>query len=699
MKIYPGNHVITDDSEQVTQSELQLGYYKEADKNASLCVTLDESLVKLRSQNKRAVYPFQRFETDNFLFFKSLEEGSEAVQGTDCIKKGNDYYYFEPKNSVEYVPPEFTYSVLIKKDADFRRDIDYNITLKCFDSSGNGYAENLVSILGSACAEKPGNIIFNNNQDTYYSLVTEDNDNRNRLDFLVAGFQDFKNHSEEILGRLDGHTNLWLVDDSFDGTLKHIYTDTISLGDLDTDTSKEFPVIVGNYIANDNDIRIWLDDTELIKGKDFYEGIFDGTGILRKIEEKDGAALTNVIILPPFAGSLEGSHISYYIESADKTDFVLQSPVINPDAELICPKTSDKKCFDVKRFRILLDEMLPDGNFETDELFKGYYSPMLMVHRLGVGYILFSDDAIIRQADSFKNIIFDLIMRIYLNSYFETNIRTEYITDEKVDYIYNFNNRLNLAHRRIDLESILYRDGYNMKIGFDPLFEVICERKINESEKTVVNVTSPYSNELRFRRIAKSCPVKRVGEISLFTVNNTVMNLDMESCVMYILEDIPEVTDISTDSRLGIRIKSMRSSHNGINILGDTSLYNDAGGDEFRLNTSYILYHDNILKKIMAVKTSNFNGNDKTKLAEFFFRSDTKIEIGDIRQYGGGEIPANKNYEMIDSSSPKGRPYRIGSSFMIKLPIKFSKYRDILEKEIKKHIASGDYPMLVFTNE
>ena len=217
MKIYLGNHVITDNNEQVTQSELQLGYYKEADKNASLCVTLDESLVKLRGLNKRAVYPFQRFETDKILFFKSLEEGSEAVHGTDCIKKGNEYYYFEPKNTVEYVPPEFTYSVLIKKNADFRRNINYNITLKCYDSSGNGYAENLVSILGSACAEKPGNIIFNKNQDTYYSLVTEDNDYSSRLDFLVAGFQDFKNHSEEILGRLDGHTNLWLVDDSFDG--------------------------------------------------------------------------------------------------------------------------------------------------------------------------------------------------------------------------------------------------------------------------------------------------------------------------------------------------------------------------------------------------------------------------------------------------------------------------------------------------
>lgn len=699
MKIYPGNHVITDNNEQITQSELQLGYYKEADKSISLNVKLDESLVKLRELNNRTVYPFQRFETDKILFFKNLEEGYEAVQGTDCIKKGNDYYYFEPKNTVEYVPPDFSYSVLIKKAASFSYNTSYNIALKCYNDSYNGYADNLVSILGSACADKPKNIIFNNNQDTYYSLVTEDNDNNTRLDFLVLSYQDFKNHKEEILDRLERHTNLWIVDDSFEGSLRNIYTDTINLDDLDLDTSQKFSLVLRNYIANDNDIRVWLDDTELVRGKDFYEAWYDDSGSLAKIEEKDGAVMTNVIIIKPFTDIFSGTQISYYIESADEEKFILKSSILNTHTELICPKTGENKCFDVDRFRAFVDEVFPDGNIDLDELFKGYYPPILMVHRLGEGYILFSGEDVIRQADSFKNIIFDLIMRIYLNGYFQTDTRTEYITDEKIDYIYNLKNRLNFNHRKIDLENLLYQDGYNMKIEFDPLFEVLCEQEKPDKEKTVVSVTSPYSNELRFRRTKKSCPEKKPEEISLFTVNNTVMNLDMKSYVMYILEDIPEVSDISADSRLGIRIKSMRSSHNGINLMGDTNLYGDVGGDDFLLNAPYTLYYDNTLKKIQAVKTARLTDEDKTRLAEFIFKSDTKIEIGDIRQYGGGELSANKNFEMIDSASLKGRPYRVGSAFIIKLPMRFSKYRDILEKEIKKHIASGDYPMLVFTND
>lgn len=700
MKIYPGNHIITGDNEQVTQSDIQLGYYKEADKNAAIHVTLDESLVKLRQQNNRLVYPFQCFGTDKILFFKRLGEGYEAVEGTDCIKKANDYYYFEPENTIEYVPPEFSYSVRIKKEAGFRHDIDYNISFKCYNDAENGYAENLVSVLGSACAGKPDNVIFNSNQDTYYSLAAEDNDNSNsRLDFLVLSYDDFKNNKEDVLGRLDKHTNLWVVDESFGGALKHIYNGTVYPDDINVDTSKEFSVIVGNYIANDNDIRVWVNDIELAKGKDFYEARYDDTGNLVKIEEKDGAVRTNVIIVCGFGDISQTREISYYIESADDTKFVIKNPVIDTNGELAFPEASDKNSFDIDIFREVIARLLSSEDYDFEELFNGYNYPILLLHKPGAGYIIFSNEDVIRQADSFKEIIIDLIMRIFLGSYFETDVRTEYIADEKIDFIYNLKSKLNLAHRRIDLLRLLYEDGYNMKIEFDPLFEVICDPDKDDSEKTVVNVTLPFSNELRFRRTVKSCVEKRAGEVSLFTVNNTVMNLDMESCVMYILEDLPVISDISDESRLGLRINSMRSSYKRINALGDTNLFSDAGGDDFLLNTSYTLYYDNALKKIMAARTDRYTDDGRTRLAEFVFKSDTKIEIGDIRQFGGGETSANKNYEMIDSSSLKGRPLRTGSAFIIKLPMRFIKYKDILEAEIKKHIASGDYPMLVFTNE
>ena len=90
-----------------------------------------------------------------------------------------------------------------------------------------------------------------------------------------------------------------------------------------------------------------------------------------------------------------------------------------------------------------------------------------------------------------------------------------------------------------------------------------------------------------------------------------------------------------------------------------------------------------------------FDSDKKIKIAEITLDSNSKLSCGDIRQFGGGEISSD-NYEMIDSSSIKGRPYRVGSTMIIRLPKRFKAYQDILENEIAKHTASADYPILVF---
>ena len=53
---------------------------------------------------------------------------------------------------------------------------------------------------------------------------------------------------------------------------------------------------------------------------------------------------------------------------------------------------------------------------------------------------------------------------------------------------------------------------------------------------------------------------------------------------------------------------------------------------------------------------------------------------------------------MIDTGSLKGRPFRLGSTMIIKLPKRFEQYKSILESELQKHISSGDYPILIFEN-
>ena len=51
---------------------------------------------------------------------------------------------------------------------------------------------------------------------------------------------------------------------------------------------------------------------------------------------------------------------------------------------------------------------------------------------------------------------------------------------------------------------------------------------------------------------------------------------------------------------------------------------------------------------------------------------------------------------MLDSGSLKGRPYRLGSTMIIKLPKRFKDQRENILSEIKKHMSSADYPVLMF---
>ena len=71
------------------------------------------------------------------------------------------------------------------------------------------------------------------------------------------------------------------------------------------------------------------------------------------------------------------------------------------------------------------------------------------------------------------------------------------------------------------------------------------------------------------------------------------------------------------------------------------------------------------------------------------------IDYVDIRQLGGGD-KSKTNYEMIDTGNIKGRPYRIGNIMLIRLPKRFENIDSDVKSELNKHIASGDYPIIIY---
>jgi hypothetical protein len=84
-------------------------------------------------------------------------------------------------------------------------------------------------------------------------------------------------------------------------------------------------------------------------------------------------------------------------------------------------------------------------------------------------------------------------------------------------------------------------------------------------------------------------------------------------------------------------------------------------------------------------------------VAEIHIGIEQKPQVIDTRVYGGG-VPVGEedNYDCIDIGNISGRPYRLGSTVIIKLPRRLKEHEDIITEAVKEHVAAGEYPVILF---
>lgn len=133
-------------------------------------------------------------------------------------------------------------------------------------------------------------------------------------------------------------------------------------------------------------------------------------------------------------------------------------------------------------------------------------------------------------------------------------------------------------------------------------------------------------------------------------------------------------------------IKPFKSTNKNINLEKEQFI-------EIPDTSNYDLVFDHALNKFLLI---GYNENNQDVAAHIKISYSSKLSCSDIRTIGGGEASSTPNYDMIDTGSLKGRAYRIGSTMIIRLPLRYKKHKDNLMSEIKKHMSSADYPILIF---
>lgn len=571
MKIYPGNNEVLT-SEDITVNHIPLAYFTNVVKNIYPSIYVEDEFCY--EKKIESPYPYQRFDSDNIYFF---DEQNNPIDGTNYLKRNGVYYYFEPRDSVEFIPTEFTVNALVCRNDTYKTNLNYKLKIGCYSEK---LAEKIIGLVNAENKNKPNNIIINDNGLLPESLI---NLSLNNLDFLFLNKEDL--NSENLEEYLNSHVNLWLFDDTFDGCLS---------------------------------------------------------------------------------------------EDETLTEYELINPQIyqNSKSELIGYK---RVKFDLNKVITLF----PLSEYDYINIFNGP-CPILIISKDNGSFIICSHPSILEHTDTCYNFIFEILMQVYLNSYFETKTRTNYIADNKIDYFIKLYQKFNQYHPRINLTEILLKDGFNTNINYNIV-------KIKTGGDDIVYTGTNKYKDLLFRKNSKTDPKKSDNTISVFTVNNTIINYDSSLNKIKTIEDKLDITYKNIDGTNHIEISSFKSSKYKINKEYAQLI-------EIRDNSEYVLCFDSSSNSFFLVRSIIYDESKYgIKFATIKLDYTEQISCGDIRSWGGGESDnSDPNYEMIDTGSLKGRPYRLGSTMIIKLPKRFESKKDILEKELQKHISSGDYFILVF---
>ena len=309
-----------------------------------------------------------------------------------------------------------------------------------------------------------------------------------------------------------------------------------------------------------------------------------------------------------------------------------------------------------------------------------------VVHRTGKGFIIYTPTWFLEESiTSTYKLVYETLMNYYLQSYRLTPTASLWITDLPVDYISYHTTKFNQCHNTVKMSELT--TGFN--IGNDYVIQDVL-------------VTTPYvdyegtnsDGVLLFKKNGGTeDPDKEVGVYSFYTTKHTVIYYKQED--LFTVEQAINLEFATVGSSVYLIVHPYISSKNKAVTRSDQTF------EITSFNKTYVLYlgpgSSSIENTFFLLTDLDTPEEDYIKVATFVFRMKTNPSVSDSRIMGGG-LPDDQpnDYDMLDIGHVLGRPYRVGATLIIRLPLKLSAYEDRIRKELDKHIAAGDEYVLSF---
>ena len=349
--------------------------------------------------------------------------------------------------------------------------------------------------------------------------------------------------------------------------------------------------------------------------------------------------------------------------------------------------------FYVNTPRKKISKYIFDENYKLDILkdkeykYSYPYEDIMLIEKENTGFIVVTPNEFLENCRENIKVIYDIMMHIYFRAYKKSRPAVSWITDEVVDYTAFSYMPLKLHHKQISLDNMLIQNGYDIRDKYRLI-------RIETTNPVVSFVGMTSDKTLLFRKTKKTDPVKDAGITSFLTTKNTVVLYEQEK--IYLLSCRANIRGKSVNGKNYIIVSPIRDS--------DRAIYSEEEQELEVPDVKFIYYvctrrgnayTKNEFKLVEQSAYSMVEHGYRIAEVRFHPRYDTKMI--DIRTPGGG-LPSQEedNFNLMDIGNIYGRPYRIGSTLIIRLPKKLEAHKNKIRKAVNQHISAGEYPVLIF---
>lgn len=632
MKIYASQHDVKEVS-KVELRDIPLAYIDTSSTEQFISIAREP----IFNGSEGIIRAYEEFDSPEAYFF---DENNEIIKSLMLKRLGNRYVY-EPQNAVEFTPLRFSFHALVKKNMTFRNDKHYNLKVAVHEEAADlAFSKQLIAVFGDAPRRRlcPPNISINDCGMTPETLIN--------ASFIGNDFMFIKSpdgtHYKEIVTTTTEET-----------VAAATPAKTTSTTDVNGDTSTTTTVTIA------------------LKGTDKVKTTTVVATSLRVLDmDTLLSSNTNAWLSVETFGSL--------IKTKNNSNFRLKAPTLY--------KTTD---YSIKDYVHYFDEGehpgYPAASYTYSYPFED--GAALILEKANGGFVVVTHKTFFDNLHENVNLLYELMMQVFLKSYYRTKEVSSWITDQPVDFIAYKRSKYNLQHAELNLSDLLKNDNYDIGNEFTLL-------AVNTSSPDVIFLNMNAAKDMLFYKISTNPdPAKNDGDISIYTSKHSVIHYRQE-----VIKKIESGLDISTeinDTGLYITIHPCHSTQNRIHTRQDQTLRIEDPRKEYVLvckpGTT------DIENDFVLIPVNDFTASDGLKVAAIRVVNNPAAKAFNIRVNGGGlPLDSEPDYSMLDIGHVNGRPYRVGATMVIRLPSRLKEHDTKIRDAIGKHAASGDYPLIVY---